>query len=393
MNTLCYRSPTTRRVTIYLARMLATAIMLAGAPVFAQLDTAANSDPNSADDLGIPVGNNAILNLASMSPANDVDFFSNDLQTGEVFMGMTTPIAGLPGNFGAPDTILKLVVPLPMPATDVIFSDNDLGSELPGGANRGSLFRFVAPMGNVYPVGISGAGDLEFDGANTGAGHAEMGDYLLTAATLRPSIPGGDFGDTEPNNDTSAAADLVLLNATGAAVSVVQLEGPGGDVDFFALPGLKAGQVLSAMTAPVDDAADPFNGTFDVPNTVLGLFDGNGLLLSNDDAGDVGSGNALLFGLGSDEPLGQILGSALRAVIPQDGNYFLAVSGFDDLDFDGLVAGNNPHGEIGNYALLVSVFGDPGNGGGVVPEPTALGLASLGLLSLAFVGWRKRRRA
>jgi hypothetical protein len=184
-----------------------------------------------------------------------------------------------------------------------------------------------------------------------------------------------------------------VLNATGAAVSVVELDATSQDVDFFALPGLKAGQVLSAMTAPGSEAN--LNGNFDAPNTVLGLFDGNGLLLSNDDAGDVGSGNAnaLLFGLGSDEPLGQILGSALRAVILQDGDYFLAVSGFDDLDFDGLVAGNNPHGEIGNYALLVSVFGDPGNGGGVVPEPTALGLASLGLLSLAFVGWRKRRRA
>ena len=380
-----------RCITRYLARTLTSLLLLAGTPSFAQLDTAANSDAISADDLGIPNANEAILNLAALSPGNDVDFFSNQLDTLQVFMGMTTPIAGLPGNFGAPDTILKLVVPLPMPATDVIFSDNDGGSELPGAVNRGSLFRFVAPMGGQYPVGISGAGDLEFDGANTEAGHVESGSYLLTAARVVPSNLGGDFGDTDPANSTSAGADLVVLNATGAAVSVAQLAAAGGDVDFFALPGLKAGQVLSAMTAPGDEAGDLMNGNFDVPNTVLGLFDSNVLLLSNDDAGDVdaGNGNAVLDDLGSDSPLGQIRGSALRAVIPQDGDYFLAVSGSDDLDFDGLVGGNVPHGEIGNYALLVSVFGDPGNG--AVPEPTTLGLAALGLLSLGIGGWRRRR--
>jgi hypothetical protein len=374
------------------------ATILSAATARAQVDNeAVNGIEATADDLGINAINTAILNQATfVGGGNDVDYFSASLNTLDVFMGMSTPIAGLPADFGAPDTILRLTVPIP-PAT-VVYSDNDGGSEMPGALNRGSLFRFIAPMGGTYPVGISGSGDLEFDGATTGAGHAQTGDYLLTAAHVSSFQLGGDFGDTDGLNDTSAGADLVVLNATGAAVSVAELTAVGDDVDFFALPGLTAGQILSAMTSPLANADDAFNGDFDAPNTVLGLFDSNGVLLTNDDAGDVdaANGNAVLDDLGSDSPLGSILGSALRAEIPLDGDYYLAVSGADDFDFDGMsdvISPGSSHGEQGRYALLVSVFGDQNGGGGnpTVPEPGTLLLAALGLWLGA--GVPRRRRA
>ena len=46
---------------------------------------------------------------------------------------------------------------------------------------------------------------------------------------------------------------------------------------------------------------------------------------------------------------GGIWGSALRAFIPTDGTYYLAVTGYEDYDFAGV------HAEFGAYALLVGV--------------------------------------
>ncbi len=111
-------------------------------------------------------------------------------------------------------------------------------------------------------------------------------------------------------------------------MSVVELL--ENDVDFFALT-LTAGQVLSAMTAPLDD----LDFTFDYPDTVIGLFDSSGTqLVVNDDAGDEGYSD-LDPDLGSDNPMfpDGIFGSAIRALIPADGTYYLGVTGFEDDDF------------------------------------------------------------
>jgi hypothetical protein len=157
------------------------------------------------------------------------------------------------------------------------------------------------------------------------------------------------LSDTDPANDMLAGADPIPTGP-GAYVSVMELE--ENDVDFFALT-LSAGQVLSAITAPVDDLAfvEP---SFDFPDTVLGLFDSSGTeLLSNDDAGlEVPEP---VPGVRSDNPFFEqegIFGSAFRAVIPSDGVYYVGVTGFGDDGFTG------EHDEFGRYALLVGVAGD-----------------------------------
>ncbi len=372
-------------------------LVLLPPPVLSQIDSEATNGvigtPDNFPSLFAP--NSAVLNQAQfLGGGNDVDYFSANLFTGDALIGMTTHLASLPGNFDAPNTITSVFDSLTL--TPSTFNDNDGGGELPGGASRGSVFRLIAPMGGVYPIGVTGFDDQEFDGANSGNGHAETGQYLLTAAHVNRAMPGGDFSDTDALNDAQVGADLVTLNATGAAVSVADLVASGMDVDFFRLNNLTAGQVLSAMTAPLEDAI-PFNGDLETPDTVLGLFDSNGLLLTNDDAGGSSEGTIpSTANLASDSPFlagGDITGSALRAVIPNDGNYFLAVSGADDLDFDGLsdiLNPNNPHGQIGRYALLVSVFGEPDGGGGkgAAPEPGTIWLTITGFATL----WQRTRR-
>jgi hypothetical protein len=108
------------------------------------------------------------------------------------------------------------------------------------------------------------------------------------------------------------------------------------------------------------------------------LFDSNGMLLfENDDAGNEGE-SGLNPNLASDNPFvpTEIRGSALRALIPVDGVYYLGVSGFSDASYVG------DHIESGRYALLV----------GVVPEPASLALALLGMVGCAACGRPRRPR-
>jgi hypothetical protein len=201
-------------------------------------------------------------------------------------------------------------------------------------------------------------------------------------------VLGGDFVDTDPTNDfpfspapvPDGIADVIPISKGKASVAVAELL--AGDVDFYALH-LSAGQVLSAMTAPLGD----LENSFDAPDTRIALFGGtpSGVhgypylekFLENEDAGFY-EGSDLHPDLGSDNPFEQfgVFGSAIRALIPQDGIYYLAVSGFGDIDYSG------DHGDEGRYALLVGV---------VIPEPGSLLLALIGAVGLSCLGRRKYR--
>jgi hypothetical protein len=75
--------------------------------------------------------------------------------------------------------------------------------------------------------------------------------------------------------------------------------------------------------------------------------------------------------VGADSPSSgsQILGSAIRAIIPSDGTYYLRVTG----------AGS----QEGRYGLLVGAFP-------AVPEPSSTLLLAMG--SLGLIGLRRRKR-
>ncbi len=172
---------------------------------------------------------------------------------------------------------------------------------------------------------------------------------------------GSDFADTEPLNDLPGTADPIGITSVDSAVTVARLN-DATDVDWFTVD-LNAGETLTAITTPLESL--PLN--LSSPDTILGVFlPGPALIASNDDAGADGSG-----GSGT----GPTRGSAVRYYATAPTKVLLAVTGFPDFDFDG-DPGFGGHGEVGRYALTVSI----------VPEP-----ASLVGLALAGVAFFRRR--
>lgn len=187
---------------------------------------------------------------------------------------------------------------------------------------------------------------------------------LVIAALLAGTcgVSSAAIVETEPNDDL-ANADVIARGAVVpfADVGVMSLQQkPGlGDVDVFGI-NLFTDEVLSVITTPLESFPTD-------PDTVLGLFNEDGILVEmSDDQDDSDS-----------------RGSALDYLVPNDGTYYIAVSGFGDEGELGDSFGdgnfNGDHNEIGSYALTLSVI--------LIPEPTT-GLALTGLGGLLL---RRRR--
>ena len=86
----------------------------------------------------------AISNKSGLTgTGNDVDYYSVSLSTGNVLIGMTTPVSDLPTTLAFPDTIASVL----LGGAQLTFSDDDDAGETPDtGFNHGSLFRFALPV-------------------------------------------------------------------------------------------------------------------------------------------------------------------------------------------------------------------------------------------------------
>ena len=324
--------------------------------------------------LGLALGS-AMANAGSISsdvsrhalaPDQTQLFPLGELNVGEVVFGITTPVSGLPNDFDDPDTQVATffesdlgpadLSSLILTANDDSDADNNVSSDA-----LGSLYRLEAAFQDRYVVGVTG-----FDDFFTGSGHGEQGEYLLTMGHIDPTTPGGDFSDSDATNDSRAGADTLGLASNQAKVAVNTLaSGAAGDVDFYSI-GLFAGDVLTAMTAPLASLSDDF----DSPDTMIIVFDAFGNLLFDDDQAGGDLSDFAIDTVGTTAANG----SAVHLLAPITGTYPFAVTGFDD---PFAVGG---HTMVGDYALLVSR----------VPEPaTAL---MLGLGGALLMPRRARRR-
>jgi len=187
--------------------------------------------------------------------------------------------------------------------------------------------------------------------------------FLSTLVGLVVALPAtARLNEQEPGNNSIGTSliqivvptnDNVVMSDTG----LLTLNVGGHDTDYLGISGLRFGDVVELATTPLGDP--PF---FEVPDTIAGLFGSNG---TQECVGDDAYNNDL-----DRIPTG--FGSLCRFQIPTNGTYYVGITGFSEIPFDGT------HFEEGLYSLTVSVTR--------LPEPGALlQLASgaLGLLALA----------
>jgi len=207
-----------------------------------------------------------------------------------------------------------------------------------------SLHMFPSQAGS-WAAAVTGLGDAFFDGT----GHAQEFDYRLVIST------GASVFDADglAANDTLATAQQIPASVMPAGS--VSIEGSlaqdttADGIDFYALD-VAAGTLVTASV---------FDFTPEVSNdtaSLLGVFAPDGSLLATDDI----DGPGLL--------------SAIHFFAPTSGTYTLALTGFNDSDFDGV-----GHNYSFDYRLVISV-----------PEPTSL-TTLLGATLLAGLGRRRRR--
>jgi len=169
------------------------------------------------------------------------------------------------------------------------------------------------------------------------------------------------IADDEDANDALGTAGIQILRGTDPSAHVGIFSLTPGDVDFLGLGPLDAGDIITAVTTPLE------GGLFEVPDTMLGVFRADGdRLIFNNDAGEVG------------------LGSLIHFLVPSAGDYFLAVTGRGDDDFDGFHDQfEQPHGEDGRYLFTVGLV--------PIPEPSTLPLLIAGIAGLAALPRIRRR--
>lgn len=176
------------------------------------------------------------------------------------------------------------------------------------------------------------------------------------------------LSDQEPTNNSIGNAGIQISIPPGENVVVVDagiltFSVGGGDLDYLGIGGLRAGDVVNLSTTPLGDPP-----VFEIPDTIVGLFTGKG---SSECVGDDAFNNDL-----DQFPTG--FGSLCRFEIPADGDYFIGITGFSAVPFDGA------HFEEGKYSLTLNVTR--------IPEPGLMVQLFAGSLGLAVFQLRRRAK-
>ncbi len=171
--------------------------------------------------------------------------------------------------------------------------------------------------------------------------------------------------DQEPSNDDISTATIQIFPSGGetAEVGRFALDVLGGDTDYVGIDNLVPGDVVTVSTTPM---GDPPN--FESPDTIAGLFDSSGTQLCIQD--DAFNNDLDSFPTG--------FGSLCRYEIAVAGNYYVGITGWSSVPFDG------NHFEQGIYSVTVTVS---------LPEPSLVLQLGAGLLGLAMLDRRRRARS
>lgn len=231
----------------------------------------------------------------------------------------------------------------------------------------------ISGVGNIFVDGSYDNGTVTFSGDNTytGATNVQAGTLLVNGT----HTGGADY-------TVLSGATLGGTGSTNSAISVSGTISPGASIE-----SLGTGDLTFTATGIFDYEINTNTPDADL---LYGNIAGTAL---NIDLG--GSSMLNLIELGSDT---QLTGGTKFTLIAYDGTWNNGTfDGFaDDSWFD--FAGNTWKINYNDTTAGTNFFGDATSFGSafvtitVVPEPEAITLAALGLLGIALLGWRRRRR-
>jgi hypothetical protein len=261
--------------------------------------------------------------------------------------GTLTSITGdLTGDIVIGGNVGRISLPLGTIASNISIGGNLGGLQIAGDLGLpGGIF---AVGGNLGRVTLGGRGVI----ANVN------GDLLVGGTVAGLTVTGGMTGNLFVGGMVSGLAfgqNVTTISQHMAAVGRIDYP---GDVDFYAFHGT-LGQTVNISTDTVGNGVAGLR----VPDTVMGLYDSAGNLLTWDD--DSAGGTDSLI-------------SAF--VIPADGTYYVAVANWPDgsplSDPDYIASGFNPaflfngqpYGDTGPYTLTIN--GSDAVGGAFEPRET-----------------------
>jgi len=221
---------------------------------------------------------------------------------------------------------------------------------------------------------------------------------ILLAALLVASNAGATLIDDEDANDTCCSSSLIQMTRpsgdgvppfadTGRLVlrgadAPCEDSSSNGDVDYVGIGNLKRGDVITVSTTPQrpkpdacpdDEELGPCNGALDVPDTIVALFNDDGLNILDVcyglDPVDPADPAPFLCDVYSDDAENNFAGwngggSLIRYRIQVNGDYYVGVTGYDDEFFEGCHPDPDleldpifgPDTTTGVYGLSISVY-------------------------------------
>ncbi len=189
--------------------------------------------------------------------------------------------------------------------------------------------------------------------------------FLSMLMLIAIALPAGAVLIDQESSNNSIATTTIQMTPTGVVSSDAGLftfGAGGGDTDYLGIGGLLAGDTVIVSTTPLNDPPD-----FESPDTIVGLFTDSGAMVCVFDDAYNNEMTEFLMGFGS----------LCRFEIAVDGDYFVGVTGFSAIPFDGA------HFEEGAYSLTVTIT--------ALPEPGVLLQLASGVLGLAALQARRRR--
>ena len=203
------------------------------------------------------------------------------------------------------------------------------------GHTTDSFLGVLVERGETYYIGVSDFFNQDYDPTNLDnrLDSGDGGQYQLIAEFVNNDLN----GSIDPSMSTGA---LPITNQTGLIGSDrdpatnERLEVGDKDVDFVKIRSATAG----ILEIDIDSYADPSQLSTGIPvDTVVLLFDADGNLLASDD-----DSNSL-------DPL-------LRIPIAANTDYFAAVTGYGNDNFDPFALGSGLGGDTGEYIFNSSVL-------------------------------------